>query len=84
MSWRANAAGLLRLPFCGPYPANLEGESGEAPDCQLVKQVVAPIIEAAGQVFLDKLETITIDDICRRAEDLKLWDEKTAGADFAI
>ena len=64
-------------------PAN---DPGEAPDCLLVRQVVAPIVEAAGKVFLDKLETITIDDICRRAEDLKLCDEKgvAAGADFTI
>jgi Rrf2 family transcriptional regulator, iron-sulfur cluster assembly transcription factor len=76
---RLTAASILRA-----VSSEAEGESGEAPDCQLVKRVVAPIVEAAGQVFLDKLETITIDDICRRAEDLKLWDEKTAGADFAI
>ncbi|WGJ13535.1 Rrf2 family transcriptional regulator [Methylocapsa sp. D3K7] len=76
---RITAASILRA-----VSSETGGESGEAPHCQLVKQVVAPIVEAAGQVFLDKLETITIDDICRRTEDLKLWDEKTAGADFAI
>ena len=60
------------------------GEPGEAPDCRLVSQVIAPIVEAAGMVFLDKLETITVDDICRRADDLKLYEEKGVGADFAI
>jgi Rrf2 family transcriptional regulator, iron-sulfur cluster assembly transcription factor len=76
---RITAASIL-----GAVSSEAGGESGEAPDCQLVKQVVAPIVEEAGQVFLDKLETITIDDICRRAEGLKLWDEKAVGADFAI
>jgi Rrf2 family iron-sulfur cluster assembly transcriptional regulator len=42
------------------------------------------MVEAAGKVFLDKLETITIDDICRRAEDLKLCNEKGVSADFTI
>ena len=56
----------------------------EAPHCRLVMQLVAPIVEAAGKAFLDELETITIDDICRRAEDLKVCDEKSLGADFTI
>lgn len=60
------------------------GDAGEAAECRLVEQVVAPIVEAAGKAFLDALETITIDDICRRAEDLKLGDEKGPGSDFAI
>ncbi len=61
-----------------------ENGGDEAQHCRLVKQLVAPIVEAAGKAFLDELETITIDDICRRAEDLKLGDEKSLGADFAI
>ena len=61
-----------------------ENGGNEAPHCRLVMQLVAPIVEAAGKAFLDELETITIDDICRRADDLKLGEEKTLGADFAI
>ena len=78
---RITAASILRA-----VSSAAGGDPGEAPDCLLVRQVVAPIVEAAGKVFLDKLETITIDDICRRAEDLKLCDEKGvgAGADFTI
>ncbi len=78
---RITAASILRA-----VSSAAGGDPGEAPDCLLVRQVVAPIVEAAGKVFLDKLETITIDDICRRAEDLKLCDEKgvSAGTDFTI
>lgn len=76
---RITAASILRA-----VSSEAGGDPGEAPDCLLVRQVIAPIVEAAGKVFLDKLETITIDDICRRAEDLKLCDEKGAGADFTI
>jgi Rrf2 family transcriptional regulator, iron-sulfur cluster assembly transcription factor len=76
---RITAASILRA-----VSSESGGDPGEPPDCLLLRQVVAPIVEAAGKVFLDKLETITIDDICRRAEDLKLCDEKGAGADFTI
>ncbi|MGC2222839.1 MAG: Rrf2 family transcriptional regulator [Methylocella sp.] len=74
---RITAASVLRA-------VSSENGSGEAPHCRLVMQLVAPIVEAAGKAFLEELETITIDDICRRAEDLKLGDEKNLGADFAI
>jgi Rrf2 family transcriptional regulator, iron-sulfur cluster assembly transcription factor len=53
-------------------------------NCRIVREVVAPIVEAAGKVFLDELDTITLDDICRRMVDLKLCDEMNLGPDFAI
>jgi len=74
---RITAASVLRA-------VSSENGGGEAQHCPLVKQLVAPIVEAAGKAFLDELDTITIDDICRRAEDLRLGDEKNAGADFMI
>jgi Rrf2 family transcriptional regulator, iron-sulfur cluster assembly transcription factor len=66
------------------HAVSSENGGDEAPHCRLVKQLVAPIVGAAGKAFLNELETITIDDICRRAEDLKLGDEKNLGADFTI
>jgi Rrf2 family protein len=74
---RITAASVLRA-------VSSANGADEAPHGLLVKQLVAPIVEAAGKAFLDELETITIDDICRRAEDLKLGDEKNLGADFTI
>jgi Rrf2 family iron-sulfur cluster assembly transcriptional regulator len=74
---RITAASVLRA-------VSSENGGDEAPHSRLVKQLVAPIVEAAGKAFLNELETITIDDICRRAEDLKLGDEKNSGADFTI
>lgn len=76
---RISAASILRAVASGAGD-----DLSEALDCQLVRQVVAPIIEDAGKVFLEKLETITVNDICRRVEDLKLCDEKGVGADFTI
>jgi Rrf2 family iron-sulfur cluster assembly transcriptional regulator len=60
------------------------GESGEDVDCKLVADVVAPMVEVAGAAFLSELETITIDDICRRAEELNLYEGATFGNDFTI
>ncbi len=74
---RITAASVLRT-------VSSENGGEEAPHCRLVNQLVAPIVEAAGKAFLDELETITIDDFCRRAEDLKLGEEKNLGADFTI
>ncbi|MGH6840040.1 MAG: RrF2 family transcriptional regulator [Methylocella sp.] len=74
---RITAASVLRA-------VSSENGDDEAPRCLLVMQLVVPIVEAAGKAFLDELETITIDDICRRANDLKLGDEKNLGSDFAI
>jgi Rrf2 family transcriptional regulator, iron-sulfur cluster assembly transcription factor len=74
---RITAASVLRA-------VSSENGGDAPPPCRFVKQLVAPIVEAAGKAFLDELETITIDDICHRAEDLNLGDEKNLGADFTI
>lgn len=56
----------------------------EAPGCRLVVQVVGPLLENAGNAFLAELETLTIDDMCRRAEALGVFSESESGPDFAI
>ena len=70
----------------GSVLRSLPGDNGteKTDNCRLVREVIAPIVEAAGKVFLDELDTITLDDICRRMEDLKLCEEKSLGPDFAI
>jgi Rrf2 family protein len=74
---RITAAAVLRS-------VSAENGTEKTADCRLVTEVVAPIVEAAGKVFLDKLDTITLDDICRKMEDLKLCEEQSLGPDFAI
>ena len=52
------------------------------PESALVEQVVAPTVRHAGDAFLASLDEVTIDDLCRKAEQ-----ESAAGkvsADFAI
>lgn len=76
---RITAASVLRAVM------NETGDgASEAPECRLVEHVIAPIVETAGAAFLNELEIITIDDICRRAEDLKLCDQAALGPDFTI
>lgn len=74
---RITAASVLRS-------VSSENEAGGAGGSPLIAQVITPIIEQAGKVFLYELETITIDDICRRVEELKLGAGKAAGPDFSI
>jgi Rrf2 family protein len=59
-------------------------QSGEPADSKLVAKVVAPMVESAGAAFLKELDMITIEDICHRAETLKVYDESSAGTDFTI
>jgi Rrf2 family protein len=53
------------------------------PESALVDAVVEPVVKGATEAFLTTLDSVTIDDLCRRAEE-----ENTialpASADFAI
>ncbi len=57
---------------------------GEPACCKFVGDVIAPMVELAGAAFLKELDTITIEDICRRAEELKLTHDPALGTDFTI
>ncbi|MEJ0095310.1 MAG: Rrf2 family transcriptional regulator [Methylocella sp.] len=76
---RITAAAVLRAVL-----NETGGDSGEGVDCKLVANVVAPMVEVAGAAFLNELETITIDDICRRAEEQNLYEGAAFRNDFTI
>ncbi|ACK51178.1 transcriptional regulator, BadM/Rrf2 family [Methylocella silvestris BL2] len=57
---------------------------GEPADSKLVAKVIAPMVEKAGAAFLAELDNITIEDICRRADELNLYRDAGAGSDFTI
>ena len=59
-------------------------ENGQTTDSRLVSDVVAPMIDAAGTAFMQQLETITVEDICNRAERLRINEDTAPGSDFAI
>jgi Rrf2 family transcriptional regulator, iron-sulfur cluster assembly transcription factor len=53
------------------------------PESSLVETVVEPVVKQAANAFLAALDAITIDDLCRRAEQKKAVELPTS-ADFAI
>ncbi len=57
-----------------------------APDkeCALVSDVVVPMVAEAERAFLSQLENVTIDDLCRRADEHKVFKPAVQGADFTI
>ncbi|WP_395666636.1 RrF2 family transcriptional regulator [Methylocella sp.] len=56
----------------------------EAAGGPLVAHVIGPMIETASAAFLKELDAITIEDVCRRAGELKVGGDGASGADFAI
>jgi Rrf2 family protein len=57
------------------------------PESRLVDEVVGPAVARAGEAFLSSLDVITVDDLCRRADELTVFDGEQAHAaiaDFAI
>ncbi|WP_034990683.1 RrF2 family transcriptional regulator [Beijerinckia mobilis] len=57
-------------------------ENGDS--CELIDDVLGPLVEEAGQVFLKQLEQMTVDDFCRLAETKQVTSYPTVGPDFAI
>ncbi|MDB5641848.1 MAG: Rrf2 family transcriptional regulator [Hyphomicrobiales bacterium] len=62
----------------------LEEGVGPAPESKLVDVVIQPLVEVASRRFLSELDAVTVDDLCRRAGDLTVFDDRKAGADFTI
>ncbi|WP_374307510.1 Rrf2 family transcriptional regulator [Methylocella sp.] len=56
----------------------------EASGGDLLKQVIAPMIESAGAAFLKELDDVTVEDICQKAEGLRPAGRDDAEGDFAI
>lgn len=54
------------------------------PKSMLVDAIVAPLVKDAGEVFLARLELVTIDYLCRQAEEGKVFDGTMGEQDFTI
>ncbi|MET0606793.1 MAG: Rrf2 family transcriptional regulator [Beijerinckiaceae bacterium] len=54
-----------------------------APESALVDEVVAPVVKIAGESFLQALDGVTVDDLCRKAESAQAGVGK-GDLDFAI
>lgn len=76
---RISAAEVVRAVM-----ADSGQEAAEAHESRFIELVVGPIVERAGQAFLNELEAISIDDICQSASDQKIFSEDLRRADFTI
>lgn len=54
------------------------------PESRLVDEVVAPAVKTAGEAFLAALDQVTIDDLCRQAEERTVFGGVPSSVDFAI
>ena len=53
-------------------------------ESQLVREVVTPMIDLAGETFLAALDAVTVDDLCRQASERQAFDMARDDADFTI
>lgn len=62
---------------------NGNGGDGEE-NSALVIDVVMPAIDQASEMFLERLQEITVDDLCRTAQDRQVFGEAVPDYDFTI
>ncbi|MGH6818286.1 MAG: RrF2 family transcriptional regulator [Methylovirgula sp.] len=61
-----------------------DDEDSAKAESRFVANVIAPLIERAGEAFLGQLELVTIDDICRVAGEKKIFLDENVKPDFTI
>ncbi|GGE29456.1 Rrf2 family transcriptional regulator [Agaricicola taiwanensis] len=59
-------------------------DGGEDDESALVREVVVPAIEAATLAFLDRLEDITVEDLCDSAQKHGVFGDSLPSYDFTI
>lgn len=78
---RITVADIVRAASASPI-AGAEDEEGEP--SALVRAVVVPAIDRASEIFLEKLQEITVDDLCRAAQSGRVFGEAAPTLDFNI
>lgn len=61
-----------------------DAEDREDDDSALVTQVVTPMISSASKGFLERLDEITVDELCQEAERRAVFGDKRPIYDFTI
>lgn len=61
-----------------------ESDDRDKPRSRLVDAVIEPLVADASGVFLQALDAITVDDLCRRAEARAVFGAIDVKSDFAI
>jgi Rrf2 family transcriptional regulator, iron-sulfur cluster assembly transcription factor len=65
---------------------SVTGEDGlpPMPESRLVDAVVGPVVKDAGEAFLSTLDALTVEDLCRRADENAAFGQPPHALDFAI
>ncbi|RFB79396.1 RrF2 family transcriptional regulator [Methylovirgula sp. 4M-Z18] len=61
-----------------------EDSATPTPRSRLVNEVIAPAVQRASNAFLAELDAISVDDLCRNAEQLAVFNEGVGHGDFTI
>jgi Rrf2 family transcriptional regulator, iron-sulfur cluster assembly transcription factor len=65
--------------------SHVDDESYPTPQSQLVDQVIAPAVRNAGDVFLEALDKITVEELCKNADKAHVFGSyQHETVDFAI
>jgi Rrf2 family iron-sulfur cluster assembly transcriptional regulator len=59
-------------------------EDAPVPESTLVDVVVTPAVKKAGEGFLARLDVVTVEELCREAEEKNVFGTAPAEMDFAI
>ncbi len=54
------------------------------PESRLVELVIEPSVKEAGEAFLERLDSVTVEDLCRDAETRSVFGDTAAPMDFTI
>jgi Rrf2 family iron-sulfur cluster assembly transcriptional regulator len=80
---RITVADIVRAAASSPA-AGPEDHDGDGEPSALVRDVVVPAIDRASEIFLEKLQEITVDDLCRAAQSGRVFGEAAPTLDFNI
>ncbi|MBS7697076.1 MULTISPECIES: Rrf2 family transcriptional regulator [unclassified Chelatococcus] len=76
---RISAGDIVRAAMDGDDDSGLP-----VPDSVLVDRVIGPTIREASETFLAKLDQITVEDLCRKADATAVFAAPAAAEDFTI
>lgn len=77
---RISAGDIVRAAMDGG-----DDDSGlPTPDSVLVDRVIGPTIRDAGETFLAKLDEISVEDLCRKADATAVFAPPVSAGDFTI
>lgn len=80
---RITVADIVRAAASSPANGSEDGDADGEPSA-LVRDVVVPAIDKASEIFLEKLQEITVDDLCRAAQNGRVFGEAAPTLDFNI